>query len=44
MVKTKIIDSMLNIIKKNLGSQAHVDRVRTLWGDYKWHYGANYEE
>lgn len=38
---SKLWESMLNIIKKNLGSQATVDRVRHLW-DYTatWNYGA----
>lgn len=33
-------DEVLNIIKKNLGTQTKVDSVRHLWGNVNWGYGS----
>lgn len=31
-------DELLNVIRKNTGTQTKIDSVRFLWGNHKWNY------
>lgn len=37
-------DEVLNIIRKNVGSQTKIDSVRHLWNGARWNYGDNNNE
>lgn len=41
--KKEVRSELLNIIRKNTGSQSRIDSVRFIWGKLKWEYNSNLE-